>query len=101
MVVAAGADFMKLVSNCIQFGRLEQAARLIPQAAIATTRFINTIHSLGPNGRYNSRNCDGEAGQCSLATRPHRPNAGYNVPGPVWADYSKFRLNLWLLRDVE
>ena len=48
----AGADFMKLgVSNCIQLGMLEQAARLIPQAAIATTRFMtNTIHSLGPNG---------------------------------------------------
>jgi hypothetical protein len=30
MVVAAGADFMKLgVSNCIQLGMLEQAARLI------------------------------------------------------------------------
>jgi hypothetical protein len=41
---------MKLgVSNCIQLGMLEQAARLIPQAAIATTRFMtNTIHSLGP-----------------------------------------------------
>ena len=63
MVVAAGADLMKLgVSNCIQFGRLEQAARLIPQAAIATTRFINTIHSLGPNGPlYKSLDCDGEA----------------------------------------
>jgi hypothetical protein len=50
MVVAAGADFMKLgVSNCIQLGMLEQAARLIPQAAIATTRFItDTIHSLRP-----------------------------------------------------
>jgi hypothetical protein len=66
MVVAAGADFMKLgVSNCIQLGRLEQAARLIPQAAIATTRFMtNTIHSLGPNGPlYKSLNCDGEADQ--------------------------------------
>src|SRR5437868_12341586 len=67
MVVAAGADFMKLgVSNCIQLGMLEQAARLIPQAAIATTRFMtNTIHSHGPNGPlYKSLNCDGEADQC-------------------------------------
>src|SRR5437868_15207852 len=67
MVVAAGADFMKLgVSNCIQLGMLEQAARLIPQAAIATTRFMtNTIHSHGPDGPlYKSLNCDGEADQC-------------------------------------
>jgi hypothetical protein len=66
MVVAAGADFRKLgVSNCIQLGMLEQAARLIPQAAIATTRFItDTIHSLRPNGPlYKSLNCDGEADQ--------------------------------------
>jgi hypothetical protein len=45
---------MKLgVSNCIQLGRLEQAARLKLQAAIATMRFmIDTVHSLGPNGRF-------------------------------------------------
>jgi hypothetical protein len=99
MVVAAGADFMKLgVSNCIQLGMLEQAARLIPQAAIATTRFMtNTIHSLGPNGPlYKSLNCDGEAEPVSPAMHPHRRNAGYNIPGPVWVDYSKLRLNLWL-----
>jgi hypothetical protein len=96
-VVAAGADFMKLgVSNCIQLGMLEQAARLIPQAAIATTRFMtNTIHSLGPNGPlYKSLNRDGEASVPAM--HPHRPSAGYNFPRPVWADYSKLRLNLWL-----
>src|SRR5262245_18604720 len=56
MVVAAGADFMKLgVSNCIQLGMLEQAARLKPQAATAMTRFmIDTVHSFGRNGRLHN-----------------------------------------------
>src|SRR3954454_2397524 len=36
----------------------------------------------------------------SPAMHPHRPTAGYSVPWPMWADHSKFRLNLWLLRDI-
>jgi hypothetical protein len=44
MVVADGAALGS--SNCIQLGMLEHAARLIPQAAIATIRFmINTVRS--------------------------------------------------------
>jgi hypothetical protein len=83
MVVAAGADFMKLgVSNCIQLGMLEQAARLIPQAAIATTRFMtNTIHSLGPDGPlYKSLNSDGEARVPSHASTP--AECRIRCPGP-------------------
>jgi len=41
MFVVTGADFMNSgVSSCIQLGMLEHAARLKPQAAIATTRFM-------------------------------------------------------------
>jgi hypothetical protein len=96
MVVAAGADLMKAgVSNCIQLGMLEHAARLIPQAAIATTRFMtNTVHSIGTGPRYklaNSLGLSGGNGAGSAvfpATRPvairpkhslHRPEA---VPRP-------------------
>jgi hypothetical protein len=50
IAVATGADFMNSgVSSCIQLGMLEHAARLKPQAAIATTRFmVDTVYSLGP-----------------------------------------------------
>lgn len=50
MVVAAGADLDR--SNCIQLGMLEQAARLMAQAAIAITRLMmTTVRSCGRTGR--------------------------------------------------
>jgi hypothetical protein len=50
MVVAAGAAFGR--SNCIQLGMLEQAARLMAQAAIAITRLmITTVRSCGRTSR--------------------------------------------------
>ena len=62
MVVAAGAAFC--ASNCIQLGMLEHAARLNPQAAIATTRFmVDTVRSSGSTTaslRDPSRRRDGQ-----------------------------------------
>ena len=104
MVVAAGGRPLNGVSNCIQLGRLEQAARLNPQAAIARTRFmINTAHSFGPTAALQlTSGAMGEAvTQCPLATRPDAAtagdSAGNSTPRPLCADYSKLRLNLWLL----
>jgi hypothetical protein len=70
MVVASGADF-GMKSNCIQLGALEQAARLKPQAAMATTRFIDTIHSLGQNGRFTTRS--GATGKVEECPHAHSP----------------------------
>ena len=51
IVVAAGAGFG--TSNCMKSGMAEQAARLIPQAAMTKMRFMAmTVRSGDPNGRF-------------------------------------------------
>ena len=80
MVVASGADF-GMKSNCIQLGALEQAARLKPQAAMATIRFID-IHPLNrPNGRFTTRS--GATGKGRRVPPTRIPTAGLNAENNV------------------
>jgi hypothetical protein len=94
MVVAAGADFMKLgVSNCIQLGMLEHPARLNAQAAIATTRFMaNTVHSCSPTAALHDLRARGE--RHSIGKAPAYPGtvgiaAGTGPLRPVCPKYGK------------
>jgi hypothetical protein len=94
MVVAAGAGFG--ASNCIQLGRLEQEARLKPQAAMATTRFMfSTVRSCGFAAAFVALRAAGELcnRQCPLATPPATATAGASagdrIPHTMCAGYGK------------
>jgi hypothetical protein len=67
MVVAAGADLV--TSNGFQLGILEQADRLSPQAAIATTRFMTTRPTRAANAALLS---PATAAAMPLRNPPHR-----------------------------